>query len=136
MSKDGGAESNLAIIDVSKAAMQFRCVICLSDPIDSHLCPKCAVCFCLECLSTAYQSTKSCPHCRSAESLGSFVRVPSITDFMKSLRIAQAADVSDKCPVHPAKFISAFCNDCFKSACDTCWTLVCVENMKDGLSKR
>jgi len=122
MSGDGGDESNLAMIDVSKAAMQFNCVICLSDPIDSHLCPKCATFFCRACLAMAYQRSRCCPHCLSNESLESFVRVPVIANFMKSLRTAKSASVADKCSLHPAKVISAFCNDCLKPACNTCWT--------------
>ena len=116
------------IIDGSEAAKTFRCVVCLCDPVDPQLCPKCAALFCQECLSTAYKvnNRRTCPHCRARVALGSFVRIPFIADYMSTLRKAQSAEtpkpVADKCALHPAKLLSFYCRDCSKCTCKACWT--------------
>ena len=121
--------STLVVIDVLEAEKQFRCVICLGDCINAHSCPKCGQLFCHPCLETVYRSnnSRSCPHCRCRVSLGSYVKDPRVEDYMKSLRTAKPADkpapqpTADKCPHHPEKYISFYCEDCHETACEACW---------------
>ena len=57
--------SILSLRQLEEISGQYRCVICLRDPHDAHICPKCTQIFGKGCLYTAYNvfDATSCPHC-------------------------------------------------------------------------
>jgi len=140
----GGAPA-LVYLDDSEAADRLRCAVCLTDPIDPHLCRECAHHFCHACLLAAHRVSGCCPHCRKKFQKKSFIRVPWIEEHLTALRTARrvedpantaAAPASmggrsapasveakdeGRCPHHPGKEISVFCQDCSVPVCTACW---------------
>jgi len=131
----GGAPA-LVYLDVSEAADRLRCAVCLTDPIDPHLCRECAHHFCHACLLAAHRVTGCCPHCRKKFQKKSFIRVPWIEEHLTALRSARrvedpatvmaapsSVEAKDDapCPHHSGKEISVFCQDCQLRVCTAYW---------------
>lgn len=55
----------LSLRELDDITSEYRCVICLRDPAEAHLCPKCTNIFGQACLRVAYNTFggTSCPHC-------------------------------------------------------------------------
>ena len=107
--------------DVTEAVDPLQCVVCLSDPVDPHLCKQCAHFICNLCLTETYRTgPAACPHCRGRFPLTAFVRVPWAAEQAKLIR-GFAPTIADECPNHPRKHLIVHCYDCHCSACATCW---------------
>jgi len=110
-----------AVADSSVDKETHCCVVCLSEPEEARLCKQCAQLFCRDCLERSYQTSRRCPHCRGNFHLDAYVRVPWISDLLKTVR-SLPPKIAQECPTHPRKFLVNYCNDCDKSCCATCWT--------------
>ena len=96
------------------------CVVCLAEPQDVRLCKQCAHLFCRNCLETSYRTSHRCPHCRGNFDLDAYVRVPWISDLLKTVR-SLPPKIAHECVLHSRKYLVNHCNDCDESCCPTCW---------------